>query len=124
MQNFMRIKNAKNVQTQVLVTADFVAITPLTATNVLLTWAQNQIAHYKYVKAWDVKLKIILFGMQPAILVTHVNIMNTTQNKRYTIILAMKIQISIQKQYVIDVNRIIIVKLGIIVIMILIKKYI
>ena len=58
----------------------------------------------------DVKFNIMLFGIKPAILITHVNIMNTTQNKRYTIILAMKIQISIQKQYVIDVNRRVIVK--------------
>ena len=58
----------------------------------------------------DVKFNIMLLGINPAILITHVNIMNTTQNKRYTIILAMKIQISIQKQYVIDVNRRVIVK--------------
>lgn len=58
----------------------------------------------------DVKFNLMLLGIKPAILITHVNIMNTTQNKRYTIILAMKIQISIQKQYVIDVNRRVIVK--------------
>ena len=48
--------------------------------------------------------------MKTPILITHVNIMNTTQNKRNMIILAMKIQISIQKQFVIDVNRKVIVK--------------
>ena len=62
--------------------------------------------------------------MKTPILVTHVNIMNTTQNKRYMIILAMKIQVSKQKQYVIDVYRIVIVKWGMIVKMILLKKYI
>ena len=69
----------------------------------------------------DVKFNIMLFGMKPAILITHVNIMNTTQNKRYTIILAMKIQLSMQKQYVIDVNRKVIVKWGMIVKKILLK---
>ena len=124
MKNFMRINNAKNVQIQVLVTADPVPITPLTATNVLLTWAQNQIAKSKYVKALSVKLIIIHNGMKKPILITHVNIMNTTQNKNFTIILAMKIQLSMQKQYVIDVNRKVIVKWGMIVKMILLKKYI
>ena len=70
----------------------------------------------------DVKFNIMLFGMKPAILITHVNIMNTTQNKRYMIILAMKIQVSKQKQYVINVNSKVIVKIGMIVKMIL--KYI
>ena len=50
--------------------------------------------------------------------------MNTTKNKRNMIILAMKIQISIQKQFVIDVNRKVIVKWRIIVQTILLKKYI
>ena len=67
---------------------------------------------------------IIENGIKTPILVTHVNIMNTTQNKRYMIILAMKIQVSKQKQYVIDVYRIVIVKWGMIVKMILLKKYI
>ena len=62
--------------------------------------------------------------MKTPILITHVNIMNTTQNKRNMIILAMKIQISIQKQFVIDVNRKVIVKWRIIVQTILLKKYI
>ena len=62
--------------------------------------------------------------MKTPILVTHVNIMNTTQNKNFTIILAMKIQLSRQKQYVIDVNRKVIVKRGMIVKIILLKKYI
>ena len=124
MKNFMRINNAKNVQIQVLVTADPVPITPLTATNVLMTWAKNQIAKSKYVKAMGVKLIIMNNGMKTNILVTHVNIMNTTQNKRYMIILAMKLQVSMQKQYVIDVNRKVIVKWGIIVQVILLKKYI
>ena len=121
MKNFMRINNAKNVQIQVLVTADPVPITPLTATNVLLTWAQNQIAKSKYVKALSVKLIIIHNGMKKPILITHVNIMNTTQNKNFTIILAMKIHFSMQKQYVIDVNRKVIVKRGMIVKKILLK---
>ena len=59
--------------------------------------------------------------MKTPILVTHVNIMNTTQNKRYMIILAMKIQVSMQKQYVIDVYSKVIVKWGMIVILILLK---
>ena len=71
----------------------------------------------------DVKFNIMLFGMKPAILITHVNIMNTTQNKRYMIILAMKIQVSMQKQYVIDVYSKVIVW-GMIVKKILLKKYI
>ena len=71
-----------------------------------------------------VKLVIIQNGIKTPILVTHVNIMNTTQNKRNMIILAMKIQISIQKQFVINVNRKVIVKWGIIVKLILLKKYI
>ena len=62
--------------------------------------------------------------MKTPILVTHVNIMNTTQNKRYMIILAMKIQVSMQKQYVIDVYSKVIVNRGMIVKMILLKKYI
>ena len=62
--------------------------------------------------------------MKPAILITHVNIMNTTQNKRYMIILAMKIQVSMQEQYVIDVYSKVIVNRGMIVKMILLKKYI
>ena len=62
--------------------------------------------------------------MKTPILVTHVNIMNTTQNKRYMIILAMKIQVSMQKQYVIDVYRKVGVNRGMIVKMILLKKYI
>ena len=62
--------------------------------------------------------------MKTPILVTHVNIMNTTQNKRYMIILAMKIQVSMQEQYVIDVYSKVIVKWGMIVKMILLKKYI
>jgi len=53
--------------------------------------------------------------MKKPILITHVNIMNTTQNKNFTIILAMKIHFSVQKQYVIDVNRKVIVKRGMIV---------
>ena len=71
-----------------------------------------------------VKLIIMINGMKTNILVTHVNIMNTTKNKSFTIILAMKIQVSMQKQYVIDVNRKVIVKWGIIVQVILLKKYI
>ena len=59
--------------------------------------------------------------MKTPILVTHVNIMNTTQNKRYMIILAMKIQVSMQKQYVIDVYSKVIVNRGMIVKMILLK---
>jgi len=47
--------------------------------------------------------------------------MNTTQNKRYMIILAMKIQVSMQKQYVIDVYSKVIVNRGMIVKMILLK---
>ena len=62
--------------------------------------------------------------MKTPILITHVNIMNTTQNKRNMIILAMKIQISIQKQFVIDVNRKVIVKWRIIVQTILLKSQI
>ena len=62
--------------------------------------------------------------MKKPILITHVNIMNTTQNKRYMIILAMKIQVSMQKQYVIDVYSKVIVNRGMIVKMILLKKYI
>lgn len=62
--------------------------------------------------------------MKTPILITHVNIMNTTQNKRNMIILAMKIQISIQKQFVIDVNRKVIVKWRMIVKVIILKKYI
>ena len=62
--------------------------------------------------------------MKTPILVTHVNIMNTTQNKRYMIILAMKIQVSMQEQYVIDVYSKVIVNRGMIVKMILLKKYI
>ena len=62
--------------------------------------------------------------MKKPILITHVNIMNTTKNKSFTIILAMKIQVSMQKQYVIDVNRKVIVKWRIIVQTILLKKYI
>ena len=38
----MRTKNAKNVWIQVLVTAIPVTITPLTATNVLLTYAKSK----------------------------------------------------------------------------------
>ena len=72
----------------------------------------------------DVKFNIMLFVMKPAILITHVNIMNTTQNKRYMIILAMKIQVSMQEQYVIDVYSKVIVNRGMIVKMILLKKYI
>ena len=63
-------------------------------------------------------------GIKTPFLITHVNIMNTTQNKRNMIILAMKIQISIQKQFVIDVNRKVIVKWRMIVLVILLKKYI
>ena len=59
--------------------------------------------------------------MKTPILVTHVNIMNTTQNKRYMIILAMKIQVSMQEQYVIDVYSKVIVNRGMIVKMILLK---
>ena len=69
----------------------------------------------------DVKFNIMLLGIKPAILITHVNIMNTTQNKRYMIILAMKIQVSMQEQYVIDVYSKVIVKWGMIVILILLK---
>ena len=67
---------------------------------------------------------MIYNGMYKTILVTHVIRMNTTQNKSFTIILAMKIQISMQKQYVIDVYRKVIVKRRMIVIVILLKKYI
>ena len=63
-------------------------------------------------------------GIMTPILVTHVNIMNTTQNKSFTIILATKIQVSMQKQFVIDVNSKVIVKWRMIVKVILLKKYI
>ena len=90
----------------------------------MLTWAENMIAKTKYVKAMVVKFPLIHHGITTIILVTHVNIMNTTQNKRNTIILAMKIQISIQKQYVIDVKISIIVKSRIEILVGVIKKYI